>query len=228
MDRRMSSCCLRTRSMGSASSRSANAWPSHSLEKKPATRRGRTRARSRGSRSPARRRRRRCRRTSRARARSRHDVGPLARVDVAVHVEREPGERPEALRCDASTLQVIDELAVPLVDRVSFAQISCSRSRSSRGQAHLAELAEQVGDIRRMVELKSATKPSRGESISSYSSRICTTLGVFGPSGAWISQPRVRSSSSASGISRRISSGFALWIRTSGKPRRARCGTARP
>ena len=44
------------------------------------------------------------------------------------------------------------------------------------------------------------------------------TFGEFGPMGAWISQPRVRSSSSATGMSRRISSGWALWMRTSGKP----------
>jgi hypothetical protein len=49
-------------------------------------------------------------------------------------------------------------------------------------------------------------------------SRISSTLGEFGPSGACSSQAIVRSSSSATGSSRRISDGLALWMRTSGKP----------
>src|SRR6478735_4140946 len=45
----------------------------------------------------------------------RHDVGPLARVDVAVHVEREVGERAEAARVEVAGLQVADELLLPLL-----------------------------------------------------------------------------------------------------------------
>src|SRR3954452_15756845 len=46
----------------------------------------------------------------------RHDVGPLGRVDVAVHVEGQPGEGAQALGRDAAGVQVLDELAVPGVD----------------------------------------------------------------------------------------------------------------
>src|SRR4051794_37284022 len=45
-----------------------------------------------------------------------HDVGPLGGVDVPVHVERQAGERAEALRGDAARVQVLDELAVPGID----------------------------------------------------------------------------------------------------------------
>ena len=38
-----------------------------------------------------------------------------------------------------------------------------------------------------MVELKSAVKPSRSEPSWSYTSRISSTFGSFGPDGAWIS-----------------------------------------
>src|SRR5215212_8843010 len=46
----------------------------------------------------------------------RHDVGPLGRVDVPVHVERQPRERAEAIRGDAARVQVLHELPVPGVD----------------------------------------------------------------------------------------------------------------
>src|SRR3954452_18314770 len=46
----------------------------------------------------------------------RHDVGPFGRVDVAVHVEGQPGEGAQALGRDAAGVQVLDEPAVPGVD----------------------------------------------------------------------------------------------------------------
>ena len=100
----------------------------------------------------------------------RHDVGPLGRVDVAVHVERQPGERAEALGGDARECRYSTNSPCRALMSASVAQISCSRSSSSARETHLApSLRSIVGDIRRMVELKSATKPSRGESISAYS-----------------------------------------------------------
>ena len=47
----------------------------------------------------------------------RHDVGPLLRGDVPVHVEREVRERAEAARVEVAALEVADELLLALLHR---------------------------------------------------------------------------------------------------------------
>src|SRR3954447_10451790 len=75
----------------------------------------------------------------------RHDVGPLGRVDVAVHVERQAGERAEALGCDAAGVQVLDELTVPGVDVGVLRPDLLQALELIGAEAHRAELAQDRG-----------------------------------------------------------------------------------
>src|SRR4051794_33187577 len=72
----------------------------------------------------------------------RHDVGPLGRFDVAVHVEGQPGERAETLRRDAARVQVLDELAMAGVDVGVGGPDLLQRVELLGTETHPAELAE--------------------------------------------------------------------------------------
>src|SRR5829696_8848686 len=72
----------------------------------------------------------------------RHDVGPLGRVDVPVHVEGQPRERAEALGSDAAGVQVLDELPVPGVDVGVGRPDPLQPVQLLGAQTHLPELAQ--------------------------------------------------------------------------------------
>ena len=79
---------------------------------------------------------------------------------MPVHVEREVGERAEALRGEVAGVQVVDELPCRAFMSASVAQISCSRSSVLVVEAHRRRAcAAVVGDMLCIVEQKSATKP---------------------------------------------------------------------
>ncbi len=69
----------------------------------------------------------------------------------------------------------------------SVAQMACSLSSACSSSPARCTARSSVGDMLCIVDEKSATKPSRGESSSAYVSRTLSTAGAFGPMGAWIS-----------------------------------------
>jgi hypothetical protein len=95
-----------------------------------------------------------------------HDVSPLARVDVAVHVEGEVGEGAEPAWVEVASLEIVDELLLRVRIGASVAQISCRRWTASSSSPARRTARSRVGDIAGMVAEKSATNPSRGESSS--------------------------------------------------------------
>ena len=140
-------------------------------------------------------------------------------VDVAVHVEGEVRERSEAAGVEVAALQVADELLLPLLHR-------------GVGRPDALQLGERVVvESARVARRAAASATSRASSTRSrrrsraaasrarHTSRAPAGSARRSAPSAHGSRTRAVSSSfSATGSSRRSSSGFALWMRTSGKP----------
>ena len=117
----------------------------------------------------------------------RHDVGPLLRRDVPVHVEREVGERSEASRVEVAALEVADELLLALLhrgirrpDRLHpLDGRVIEPGRAPRAAVSATCCASSTRSPRRIRAAASrARRRSRAPSC---------TAGAFGPIGAWIS-----------------------------------------
>ena len=70
---------------------------------------------------------------------------------------------------------------------VGSCQISSITGKCFSSMPIWPSVRSSVGESECIVEEKSAVKPRRSDCSSSYISRICSTCGLFGPDGAWIS-----------------------------------------
>ena len=97
----------------------------------------------------------------------RHDVGPLLRGDVPVHVEREVRERAQATRVEVAALEVADELLLALLHRgIRRPDLLQLLERLVVEPRALRPRAAASATWLCIVDEKSATKPSSGESSS--------------------------------------------------------------